>query len=406
MKDSKNISSIAIVNIVIVLFVAMNLSGLVSIYNRYTKIVNNNMQAIENVKDINLYLQSIDNNILYSINKIADNRTASVTEYTQNIDMYMGKCTDTIAEYQQIDITTLEAQRFNLFSVYFQSYEKKVNSILSTITSKDAESAQAIYTQELLPVRNCIMELLDALNDLSDSSSTQRLNVVNHYCKLMGLITLIVGIVLMVVVNVLNKRQKLATAKLIQSNETIMKQKGTIKSTTYKDIITDAYNRNSFLSDFTDGKKTLSTTESGYFIMFNLDGFHRINFNYGNNVGDLILGETVDRISNVFNGNSIYRTGSDEFVVLVKTQSTPESYNQVIALVNNAKMALTKPYQVGQGVVNLSCSISCVYVNGACTLGTDLLETASEAIKQGRMSGYGNTTFINTENNQSYLLNV
>ncbi|MGN1411049.1 MAG: diguanylate cyclase domain-containing protein [Oscillospiraceae bacterium] len=404
MKNKKKFNSIIIINIIIVLFTIIDVLGLFSLYHQYTKIVNNNIQAVQNVKDINFYLRSIDNNILYSINKITNNPTSNVKEYTDKVNTYIGKCNKTMESYSSIQLTSIENKRFELFKVYYQSYEKKINSLLSVIEAKNSQSAQDIYSQELLPVRNCITELLDALNYLSTTSSEIRMANAKKGGQMICFSIIVIAIVLIITVDILYKNQKRTHEQLENSNKTIIQQKNTIQNAIFKDVITDAYNRMSFLEDFSDEKKKLNENESGYFIMFNIDGFHRINFNYGNNVGDMILSEVVKRLHTVFNNNRIYRTGSDEFVVLIKMPSTSESYNKVTELINNAKLTISKPYQLNPGIVNISCSISCVYTNGACTLSSDLLETSSEAIKQGRMSGYGNTTFINTENNQSYLL--
>lgn len=402
MKNSKKSSNIIIVSIIIVLFAILDLVGMFSLYLSYTKIINNNVNAIQEVKDINFYLRSIDNNILYSIGKIGMSPTADITEYTKNITMYTEKCDQAIQEYDKIELSKMEKSRFNLFKIYYQSYGKKIDSILDTINSKDTASAQTIYTQELLPVRNCTSELLDALNYLSQISCDNKIHRTGKRGEMMGIGMLAFATLLIIIVNTLDKRRKLASKQLEQSTETIMKQKSTIQTTTFKDIITDAYNRMSFLTDFEN--KKLPNDRSGYFIMFNIDGFHRINFNYSNDVGDKVLSETTARLTSIFENNKLYRTGSDEFAVLVEMPSDPESYNKVIDLINNAKLVISKPYQLNPGVVNISCSISCIYVNGECDVTSELLETASEAIKQGRMSGYGNTTFVNTENNQSYIL--
>lgn len=403
MKKTK-FNSIVIINIIIVLFTIVDVLGLFSLYRTYTQIVNNNIQAVQNVKDINFYLRNIDNDILYSINKISNNPTADVKEYTDKVNTYMGKCNETMENYSSIQLTPIENKRFELFKVYYQSYEKKINSLLGVIESKDSKSAQDIYSQELIPVRNCTTELLDALNYLSTTSSELQMKNAKTNGQIICVSIIVLAIILISTVDILYRNQKHTHEQLENSNKTIIKQKNTIQNAIFKDVITDCFNRMSFLEDFSDNKKTLNEGESGYFIMFNVDGFHRVNFNYGNNVGDMILSEIVKRLHNVFNTEKIYRTGSDEFVILMKMPSNSESYNRVTSLINNAKLTIEKPYQLNPGVVNISCSISCVYVNGASTLSSDLLETSSEAIKQGRMSGSGNTTFVNTENNQSYLL--
>ena len=93
--------------IVIIGFAIADLYSLFSMYLRYNDIIQTNVQSVSYIKDIHLYMNDIDNNILYSINELNreknQNVDVDISEYTNKISNYMTKCTSTMDSYSKLN---------------------------------------------------------------------------------------------------------------------------------------------------------------------------------------------------------------------------------------------------------------------------------------------------------------
>jgi GGDEF domain-containing protein len=90
----------------------------------------------------------------------------------------------------------------------------------------------------------------------------------------------------------------------------------------------------------------VSAQKPCYFMMFNILGFSEINARYGNDAGDRLLVRTVETLTEVFPGKSVYRTGSDEFVVMIPSEGGQPAPDQVMNDVNTAFRQLMVPEKV------------------------------------------------------------
>ena len=87
-------------------------------------------------------------------------------------------------------------------------------------------------------------------------------------------------------------------------------------------------------------------------MMFNILGFSEINTRFGNDAGDRLLVRTVDTLTEVFPGRSVYRTGSDEFVVMIPSEGGQPAPDQVMNDVNTAFRQLMVPEKIeNQGAI-------------------------------------------------------
>ena len=124
----------------------------------------------------------------------------------------------------------------------------------------------------------------------------------------------------------------------------------------FKDILTDASNRISFSMDAS--KFIAQPNRCFYFIFVNVVGFSQINITYGNDAGDQVLLSTVDSLRKVFQNGTIYRTGSDEFIVVVPADDSPDGYKAVINEVNTAHAMLLTPTETPAGNVTADYKIA------------------------------------------------
>jgi diguanylate cyclase (GGDEF)-like protein len=185
--------------------------------------------------------------------------------------------------------------------------------------------------------------------------------------------------------------------QLEKDNKTIAKQRDTINTTVFNDILTDVNNRMSFISNYGKGKVKIKDNQAFYFIMFNIDNFNSVNINYGSNSGDMVLSSTADRLKKCFTNSEVYRTGSDEFVVVMKETAGNEGYNKAINSINTARMTLAQPHSIGTGSLSVMYSVSLVKKTGVSDIDSSVLETLKDAMNRGRMSQTNTVSFIDLD---------
>ena len=86
--------------------------------------------------------------------------------------------------------------------------------------------------------------------------------------------------------------------------------------------------------------------------MFNLMDFSSINTAFGSDTGDEMLVRTANQLAKAFPNGSVYRTGSDEFVVMVRSENGKPRTDVMIADVDNALRTLVVPQNI-EGVGTL-----------------------------------------------------
>ena len=177
---------------------------------------------------------------------------------------------------------------------------------------------------------------------------------------------LIVGLAL--VFSLINKKQEITNRKLSSQIAKNEKTKQSLTTAMFKDILTEVGNRVAFSMDVQ--KLQPESEKAYYFILFNISKFSEINTNYSTETGDQILLSTSHALQKLFAGGSfesgkLYRTGSDEFVVVVKADHSNTGYQKVINSVNTAHAALLAPQETPNGEISVEYKIAVVKKNSS-----------------------------------------
>ncbi|MBP0988766.1 MAG: diguanylate cyclase [Oscillospiraceae bacterium] len=170
---------------------------------------------------------------------------------------------------------------------------------------------------------------------------------------------LVFGVLLFVlwfIFRLINKRQEATSRKLSSQIVKTEKTKESLTTAMFKDILTDASNRVSFSMDAS--KFAAKPNECFYFILFNVAAFSQINIAYGNDAGDQVLLTTVEALRKVFQDGTVYRTGSDEFIVVMPSEKSQEGYKNVINAVNTAHAILLTPIETPAGNITAEYKIA------------------------------------------------
>ena len=193
-------------------------------------------------------------------------------------------------------------------------------------------------------------------------------------------LALIIGIV--AVFAYLNKRQEKINAKLASTIVKNNKTKDSLHAAMFTDVLTEVSNRIAFSMELDDVKATSS--DPYYFIMFNIAGFSDVNTRYGNDIGDWMLIKTVDTLKQVFKKSTIYRTGSDEFVVCLKVRERDVTAEKILDDAKDAYERLTAEQSTPSGKIKFEFKASVIKKTGAInasliTILKDLINKNPEA---------------------------
>lgn len=152
------------------------------------------------------------------------------------------------------------------------------------------------------------------------------------------------------------------------------------------DVLTDLPNR----ALFNDRLQVAITRNARYkeplaLMYLDLDKFKPVNDTYGHAVGDLLLKEAAQRISqSVRVSDTVGRIGGDEFLVLLHSIKAPES---AAVVAEKIRSALARPFTILEHTVHISSSIGvAIYPENGCDQKT-LATSADAAMYQAKNEG-------------------
>jgi diguanylate cyclase (GGDEF)-like protein len=198
---------------------------------------------------------------------------------------------------------------------------------------------------------------------------------------------LIVGVV--AVFAYLNKRQEKINAKLASTIVKNNKTKDSLHSAMFTDVLTEVSNRIAFSIELDEAKATSS--DPYYFLMYNIGGFSEVNTSYGNDVGDWLLVRTVDILKQVFKGSTIYRTGSDEFVVALQVRERDVNADKILDNAKDAYERLTAEQNTPAGKIKFEYRASAAKKTGV--INASIITILKDLINKNPEAGLGRINY-------------
>ncbi|MFP8967956.1 EAL domain-containing protein [Pokkaliibacter sp. CJK22405] len=160
-------------------------------------------------------------------------------------------------------------------------------------------------------------------------------------------------------------------------------QRGILHRISHQDIVTGTANRQLFFQRLQLAMTEASATQKSLaMLQLNLDGFQKINDSLGNDLGDDILRETVQRLLLTLPSiEHLARISDNQFGILVKGM---EHREQVMTTVFQLQQLFSQPYTLDTGQINLGCSIGAsFYPDTAVTL-DELVRQAGIAMHEAK----------------------
>ena len=115
---------------------------------------------------------------------------------------------------------------------------------------------------------------------------------------------------------------------LRRCEEETSRELGTVKTIAYRDPLTGVKSKHAFLETEAETDKAidLGDVEDFSVLVCDVNGLKQINDTLGHQAGDAYIREAARLICETFKHSPVYRTGGDEFVVLINGQDYPQRH--------------------------------------------------------------------------------
>jgi len=191
---------------------------------------------------------------------------------------------------------------------------------------------------------------------------------------------------LIVIFNIMTKRQAKINEKLVSTIAKNNLTKKSLNQAMFTDVLTNVNNRIRFSMDVETASGDRS--KNYYFMLFNIADFSGINSQFGNDSGDLMLVRTVNILKESFPESGIYRTGSDEFVIMLPAEGEMTSSDALIDKVNTVLRQLVVPESVERyGTIYPKYKIAVIKKSG--TIDTSVVTVLKDMTNRTGEASYG-----------------
>lgn len=155
----------------------------------------------------------------------------------------------------------------------------------------------------------------------------------------------------------------------------------------YFDPLTNLPNRRMLHEQLAHALAQAKRYDRSLAIMFvDLDNFKKINDTLGHDIGDELLKEASARLTGCLRaGDTVARTGGDEFIIVLSEIAHPEDAAHVA---DNIIKALGAPMRIANNTLNTSCSIGiAVYPISGSDDAQELMKKADKAMYAAKAAG-------------------
>ncbi len=241
--------------------------------------------------------------------------------------------------------------------------------------------------------------------------------VIIIFCVLITIITSIVGFFLAkqisnpIIKSLESKNEQLTALyeeisaseeELHQQVDELNEHRATILEMAYHDSLTKLANRTLFIDHLNALISESERSSVKFAITFlDLDNFKRINDTLGHSIGNDLLVETANRLTNGIKANDfLARLSGDEFSIIL---SNMESMDEITPYLDKLMELFTEPFNIKNKTINLTISIGISrYPKDGATV-EELLKNADTAMYSAKEMGKNAYQFF-SENMKSELL--
>ena len=381
-----------VTNIIVILFIVLGFIGFTFVISEYSDVVDNDVASRNYLQQNSIKMHEMETDLCIAINMGRSGEDpAQIEEYVEKINYSMDECKDLMKKYEAIKKTSDEDKQYHIVKTAMNQYNEIVsNELLAQINDGHYETANSIYYDRFINKRNGLDSSLNELLNVTDDSIDKRYDKVVFNTKLLRIFFVVFGVIILILLNILESRRKKIAKNLETAVDKNEKTQESLNNAIFKDTVTDSGNRFSFVLEYGENPVDIPEGTSLCFMMFDINDFSGINIRYGSDIGDKLLSSTAERIKDVFEDGSVYRTGSDEFVAVVKTDNTPDSLSIIAGLLERACKSLTSDHNLGNRNVSAGYSAALVKINGPSTADMSVHNQLKQTMTSGKLSASGN----------------
>ncbi len=381
-----------VTNIIVILFIVLGFIGFTFVISEYSDVVDNDVASRNYLQQNSIKMHEMETDLCIAINMGRSGEDpAQIEEYVEKINYSMDECKDLMKKYEAIKKTSDEDKQYHIVKTAMNQYNEIVsNELLAQINDGHYETANSIYYDRFINKRNGLDSSLNELLNVTDDSIDKRYDKVVFNTKLLRIFFVVFGVIILILLNILESRRKKIAKNLETAVDKNEKTQESLNNAIFKDTVTDSGNRFSFVVEYGENPVDIPEGTSLCFMMFDINDFSGINIRYGSDIGDKLLSSTAERIKDVFEDGSVYRTGSDEFVAVVKTDNTPDSLSNIAGLLERACKSLTSDHNLGNRNVSAGYSAALVKINGPSTADMSVHNQLKQTMTSGKLSASGN----------------
>jgi diguanylate cyclase (GGDEF)-like protein/PAS domain S-box-containing protein len=162
------------------------------------------------------------------------------------------------------------------------------------------------------------------------------------------------------------------------------------------DVLTKLPNRTLFFDRLEQAVARAKRYEQKFAILFvDLDGFKRINDEFGHHVGDCLLGIVAERLTqSARDMDTVARVGGDEFIFILNNIDHPDN---AVLVANKTLEAVSQPFVVKENTCAIGCSIGIAIFPDDTVCTETLVKMADDAMYLAKKSGRNNYQFFNAQ---------
>lgn len=128
--------------------------------------------------------------------------------------------------------------------------------------------------------------------------------------------------------------------------------------------------------------------------VIDLDGFKPVNDLYGHSVGDRLLVEVANRLSETLIASKAFRLGGDEFAIIAPF---PPENDELVINANRISARLREPYPMPEGTVHISASMGIAVFPDLALSCEQLFDRADYALYHAKKKKRGGAVLFDTE---------
>ncbi len=276
--------------------------------------------------------------------------------------------------------------------------------IIELMKKGQQEKAKSLLLEQASPLQVKALQNLENLLNLEQEKSKASVDKARtNFNKtiiylimgtiLGGLISIIIGIFVSIHISrllaLLKKTNRSLESKVSKRTAQLRQMNIKLEELANYDSLTKIPNRNLFIELLTQAIKHSKRNKTSTGLLFiDLDGFKKVNDDFGHDYGDKLLIQVADRLKKSSRDvDVIARLGGDEFTVILTDVADSDAAAQVAARIVKH---LKEPFTIDKQLIHIGSSIGiALYPQHADNL-DDLIKMADEAMYQVKNSGKNN----------------